>query len=44
MVARQKLHPSRLVTREIALGDGTDRLERKSRFDTVGFEVITRFN
>ena len=43
LVARQKLRPARLVTREIALGDVTDTLERMTRFDTVGFEVITRF-
>lgn len=34
---------ARLVTREIALRDVTDTLERMTRFDTVGFEVITRF-
>jgi propanol-preferring alcohol dehydrogenase len=44
LVARQKLHPARLVTREIALDQVTDTLERMTRFDTVGFEVITRFN
>ena len=38
-----KLHPARLVTREIALGDVTDTLERMTRFEKVGFEVITRF-
>jgi propanol-preferring alcohol dehydrogenase len=43
LVARQKLCPARLVTRQIALGDVTDTLERMTRFDTVGFEVITRF-
>ncbi len=43
LVARQKLHPARLVTREIALEDVTDTLERMTRFETVGFEVITRF-
>lgn len=43
LVARQKLRPGRLVTREIALDDVTDTLERMTRFDTVGFEVITRF-
>jgi D-arabinose 1-dehydrogenase-like Zn-dependent alcohol dehydrogenase len=44
LVARQKLRPARLVTREIALDDVNDTLERMTRFDTVGFEVITRFN
>lgn len=44
LVALQKLRPARLVTREIALGDVTDTLQRMTRFDTVGFEVITRFN
>jgi propanol-preferring alcohol dehydrogenase len=44
LVARQKLRPARLVTRQIALGDVNDTLERMTRFDTVGFEVITRFN
>jgi propanol-preferring alcohol dehydrogenase len=43
LIARQKLQPARLVTREIALGEVTDTLERMTRFDTVGFEVITRF-
>jgi D-arabinose 1-dehydrogenase-like Zn-dependent alcohol dehydrogenase len=43
LVARKKLRPARLITREIALGDVTDTLERMTRFDTVGFEVITRF-
>jgi len=43
LVARQKLHPARLVTREIALGDVTGTLERMTRFETAGFEVITRF-
>ena len=43
LVARQKLNPARLVTRQIALGDVTDTLERMTRFETVGFEVITRF-
>lgn len=44
LVTRQKLNPARLVTRQIALGDVTDTLERMTRFETVGFEVITRFN
>jgi propanol-preferring alcohol dehydrogenase len=44
LVARHKLNPSRLVTREIALEEVTDTLERMTRFDTVGFEVITRFS
>lgn len=35
--------PGKLVTRQIALSDVTDTLERMTRFDTVGFEVITRF-
>jgi hypothetical protein len=43
LVAREQLGPARLITREIALGDVTDTLERMTRFDTVGFEVITRF-
>jgi len=43
LVGRQKLRPARLVTREIALGDVTDTLERMTRFETIGFEVITRF-
>jgi propanol-preferring alcohol dehydrogenase len=43
LVARQKLDPARLVTRQIALEDVTDTLERMTRFETVGFEVITRF-
>ena len=32
-----------LVMRQIALADVTDTLERMTRFDTIGFEVITRF-
>ncbi len=44
LVARQKLRPARLVTREIALADVSDTLDRMTRFETVGFEVITRFN
>jgi propanol-preferring alcohol dehydrogenase len=44
LVAQKKLWPARLVTRQIALADVTDTLERMTRFDTVGFEVITRFN
>ena len=43
LVARGKLNPARLVTRQIALGDVTDTLQRMTRFETVGFEVITRF-
>jgi hypothetical protein len=43
LVTRQKLRPARPITREIALRDVTDTLERMTRFDTVGFEVITRF-
>jgi threonine dehydrogenase-like Zn-dependent dehydrogenase len=43
LVARRKLNPSRLVTRQIALEDVTDTLQRMTRFDTVGLEVITRF-
>jgi D-arabinose 1-dehydrogenase-like Zn-dependent alcohol dehydrogenase len=43
LVARQQLRPARLVTRQIAFADVTDTLERMTRFDTVGFEVITRF-
>ena len=42
LVARGKLNPARLVTRQIALGDVTDTLQRMTRFETVGFEVITR--
>lgn len=43
LVARQKLRPARLVTREIGLDEVNDTLERMTRFETVGFEVITRF-
>src|SRR2546426_7083577 len=43
LVARGKLKPARLVTRQIELGDVTDTLQRMTRFETVGFEVITRF-
>jgi propanol-preferring alcohol dehydrogenase len=44
LVAHQKLRPARLVTCKIALDEVTDTLERMTRFDTVGFEVITKFN
>lgn len=44
LVAHQKLFPARLVTREIALDEVNDTLERMTRFDTIGFEVITRFS
>jgi propanol-preferring alcohol dehydrogenase len=44
LVGSEKLHPARLVTRQIALGDVTGTLERMTRFETIGFEVITRFN
>jgi propanol-preferring alcohol dehydrogenase len=44
LVARQKLRPARLVTRQIGLGDVGDTLARMTRFDTLGFEVITRFD
>jgi D-arabinose 1-dehydrogenase-like Zn-dependent alcohol dehydrogenase len=44
LVGRRKLNPARLVTRQIALSDVTDTLERMGRFETVGFEVITRFS
>lgn len=43
LVARQKLRPARLVTRQIALDDVNDTLERMTRFETIGLEVITRF-
>jgi len=42
LVARRKLQPARLVTRQIAIDEVTDTLERMTRFDTIGFEVITR--
>lgn len=44
LVAKGKLNPARLVTRQVALEDVTDTLQRMTRFDTVGFEVITRFS
>jgi len=43
LAARGKLKPARLVTREVALDEVTDTLERMTSYDTVGFEVITRF-
>jgi threonine dehydrogenase-like Zn-dependent dehydrogenase len=43
LVANHKLNPARLVTRQVALEDVTDTLQRMTRFDTVGLEVITRF-
>ena len=43
LVARRKLNLARLVTRQVALSDVTDTLVRMTRFETVGFEVITRF-
>jgi propanol-preferring alcohol dehydrogenase len=44
LVAKGKLDPARLVSRQVALSEVTDTLERMTRFDTVGFEVITRFD
>jgi propanol-preferring alcohol dehydrogenase len=44
LVAHKRLWPERLVTRQIALDEVTDTLERMTRFDTIGFEVITRFS
>jgi len=38
-VARGKRNPARLVTRQIALRDVTDTLQRMTRFETVGFEA-----
>jgi alcohol dehydrogenase len=43
LVGCQKLRPARLATRQIALDDMTDTLERMRRFETVGFDVISRF-
>ena len=43
LVAREKLKPARLVMRGLSLDEVSDTLERMTRFDTVGFEVITRF-
>jgi D-arabinose 1-dehydrogenase-like Zn-dependent alcohol dehydrogenase len=43
LVAREKLKPARLVTRELSLHEVSDTLERMTRFETIGFEVITRF-
>lgn len=43
LVANQKLHPARLVTRKIALDEVNDTLERMTRFDTIGFEAIVKF-
>ena len=43
LIAHGKLDPARLVAREISLDDVNDTLERMTRFETVGFEVITRF-
>ena len=40
--AAQKLHPVRLVTREVALSAVNDTLEWMTRFDTLGFEVTAR--
>jgi propanol-preferring alcohol dehydrogenase len=43
LVARKKLQPARLVTKEISLKDVNDTLKRMDDYDTLGFEVITRF-
>jgi hypothetical protein len=43
LLARKKLRPAQRLMREIALDKVNDTLERMTRFDTVGFEVITRF-
>ena len=41
--SREKSKPARLVSRELSLDDVSDTLERMTRFDTVGFNVITKF-
>jgi alcohol dehydrogenase len=38
-----KLHPEKLVTREVALDDINDRLEAMTDYGTKGVEVITTF-
>lgn len=43
LVAQGKLNPARLVTREVSLDEVTDTLHRMTHYDTVGFEIITRF-
>jgi len=42
-VARAQRSAAASVTRQLALRDVTDTLQRMTRFETVGFEVITRF-
>ena len=44
LIAREKLRAARLVMREVALDDVTNMLERMTRFETAGFEAITRFS
>jgi alcohol dehydrogenase len=43
LVAREKLKPARLGTRELSLDEVSDTLERMTRFETVGFKGITSF-
>ncbi len=43
MMKAEKLTPGKLVTKEVALEDVTDRLTAMTNFETQGVEVITEF-
>ncbi|WP_101296827.1 zinc-dependent alcohol dehydrogenase family protein [Halegenticoccus soli] len=43
MMRTGKLTPERMVSREVALDDVSDRLEAMTNFETKGVEVVTRF-
>lgn len=43
LISAGKLTPEKLVTKEVALDEVTDRLEAMTNFETDGVEVITQF-
>lgn len=43
MIADGTLDPGVLVTGEVGLGDGSDRLAAMTGYDTAGVEVVTEF-
>ena len=43
MVERDRIHPARVVTREVSLDDLNDRFAAMTDYETRGIEVITRF-
>lgn len=43
MMETGKLTPQKLVTKEVGLGDVSDRLNAMTNFEVQGIEVITKF-